>query len=288
MIEYYELETLEQLRAVADLLRMRIIDALVERPMTVTQLGELLGLSPARIHYHVRELEKVGLLRLVETREKDGILEKYYQPIARSFGTQRRLFSAPLDEATAMLTRWLDQIRDGFLGAFRRLRQRGEQELLSNLNFGLLRLYLTPEESQQLAAQFLALCRPYLQRRSLEGEREILVSLLAYPPALDAAEASAASAEVAGGGPAIEEARVLGSVTFTRADLERVVAADRLLRLTVIGHCEFAEDIPSELAERAIAEFSLVGSLEAPPALREVLLRKQRSSGKGGPDAASD
>jgi DNA-binding transcriptional ArsR family regulator len=287
MLEHYELETLEQLRAVADLLRQRIIDALVERPMTVTQLGELLGLPPARVHYHVRELERVGLLRLVETRERGGILEKYYQPIARSFGAQRRLFSAPLDEATAMLTRWLDQIRDSFLDAFRRLRQRGEQELLLNLNFGFLTLYMTPEEVKQLVEQFLALCQPYLQRRSLEGEQERLISLLAYPSALDAAEASTTVAAVAERGGAIEEVRVVGSVTFTRADLERVIAAGHLLRLTVIGHCEFAEDISSELAAQAIAEFSLVGSLEAPPALREVLQSKQSSTGKGDSDVAS-
>jgi len=77
MIERYEIENIEQLRAIADVLRLRIIDILQKQPMTVTQLGEVLGLAPAKVHYHVRELERVGLLRLVETREKGGILEKY-------------------------------------------------------------------------------------------------------------------------------------------------------------------------------------------------------------------
>ena len=54
--EVYELETLEQLRAIADELRTRIAEALTHRAMTVTQLGELLGQAPAKIHYHVREL----------------------------------------------------------------------------------------------------------------------------------------------------------------------------------------------------------------------------------------
>src|SRR5947209_5417117 len=103
MLEQYEIETIEQLRAIADLLRLRIVDVLKEKPMTVTQLGEVLGEAPAKVHYHVRELEKVGLLRLVETREKGGILEKYYQPIARDFSVEKQLLSAPPDEAVAMM-----------------------------------------------------------------------------------------------------------------------------------------------------------------------------------------
>ena len=58
--------------------------------MTVTQLGDILGIAPARVHYHVRELEKVGLLCPVETREKGGILEKYYQPVAKNISVARR------------------------------------------------------------------------------------------------------------------------------------------------------------------------------------------------------
>ena len=72
MLESYEIENIEQLRAIADMLRLRIFEMLQQKPMTVTQLGEELGEAPAKVHYHVRELEKVGLLRLVETCEKGG------------------------------------------------------------------------------------------------------------------------------------------------------------------------------------------------------------------------
>ncbi len=100
--EVYELETLEQLRAIADELRTRIAEALTHRAMTVTQLGDLLGQAPAKIHYHVRELERVGLIRLVATREKSGILEKYYRAIAKGFTASKTLLSnAPSDETFA-------------------------------------------------------------------------------------------------------------------------------------------------------------------------------------------
>ena len=105
MLESYEIENIEQLRAIADMLRLRIFEMLQNKPMTVTQLGEELGEAPAKVHYHVRELERVGLLRLVETREKGGILEKYYQPIAREISVEKSLLSAPPAEALAMIGR---------------------------------------------------------------------------------------------------------------------------------------------------------------------------------------
>ena len=52
----YEAESLEQVRALADELRVRIFSLLAQEPMTVTQVGKALDIAPAKIHYHVREL----------------------------------------------------------------------------------------------------------------------------------------------------------------------------------------------------------------------------------------
>src|SRR5713226_3156857 len=114
MLENYEIETNEQLRAIADMRRARILELLRDQPMTVTQLGELMGEAPAKIHYHMRELEKVGLLYLVETREKGGILEKYYQPVARDISVEKSLLSAPPGEAASVLSSVLNQVKDAF------------------------------------------------------------------------------------------------------------------------------------------------------------------------------
>src|SRR5918912_3243946 len=100
--EVYLLESIEQLKAIADELRQRIIHALSRRQMTVAQLGDLLGQAPAKLHYHVRELERLGLVVLVETREKGGILEKYYRTRGRTLAVPSRLFQEqPPDETIA-------------------------------------------------------------------------------------------------------------------------------------------------------------------------------------------
>ncbi|WP_236627130.1 helix-turn-helix domain-containing protein [Exiguobacterium acetylicum] len=49
------------------------------------QLAHLLTLSRAKVLYHVRELEKHDLIRLVRTEEQGGNLLKYYQAIARGY-----------------------------------------------------------------------------------------------------------------------------------------------------------------------------------------------------------
>jgi len=50
---------------------------------TSKQIADQMGLPASKVHYHVRELAKVGLLVLTETKEKGGVIEKYYLPVAK-------------------------------------------------------------------------------------------------------------------------------------------------------------------------------------------------------------
>ncbi len=72
---------LRQLRVLADPLRVRILRALAREPRTTAQVAELLGENDTRLYHHVRALERVNLIRLVETRPKRGTTEKYYQAV---------------------------------------------------------------------------------------------------------------------------------------------------------------------------------------------------------------
>ncbi|MBA2286077.1 MAG: helix-turn-helix domain-containing protein [Ktedonobacteraceae bacterium] len=276
MKESYEIETIEQLRAIADVLRVRILDLLRERPMTVTQVGEALHESPAKVHYHVRELERVGLLLLVETREKGGILEKYYQPIAREIDVSPRLFTAPADEVTEALSGWFNQIKDGFLRALRaafgpkegpELSEKEQRARLQRFGFSFSTAYLTQEERQTLNKRIAELFKPYESRRGIEGEEEMLVTLLVYPQQVAASVPSPVRPP--------ESAWAVGVVGYSRADLEKVLAEGRRLDINAIGTCHFASDISADLVDRAVERFHVVGKLKAPAEVREVLLKKQ-------------
>jgi DNA-binding transcriptional ArsR family regulator len=265
--ERYEIETIEQLRAISDMLRVRIVAVLAKRPMTVTQLGEELGLAPAKVHYHVRELEKVGLLELVETREKGGILEKYYQPIARSIHVNDALMLAvPEDEAQAMLRGLLDQISDDYLRAFRHIADQQSSLMEKGVNISLANLYLTPEEQRKLIGQFHELSRPFEAPRGVEGEKEITFSLLAYPVLEQKEEKQPAK---------ISNVWVVGATGFTRKDLLKTRAEGRLLRVRLIGVCQFTDDVTAELVDEVVESFSIVGKLVASPEVKEALKKKK-------------
>jgi DNA-binding transcriptional ArsR family regulator len=271
MREHYDIETVEQMRAMADLLRIRIIDLLRQRAMTVTQLGEVLGLTPAKVHYHVRELERVGLLELVETREKGGILEKYYQPIAYEISVNRVLLSASRDESQAMLRALFDQLADGYLSAFRRAVENQDVTQADRMVLFLSHLSMTGDEQRQLFAQIDELLKPFEQKREGEDIREVVFSTFVYPPGVGQGEARADLAA-----PQINWS--VGAVSYSRQDLLKARAAGTRLRISVVGVCHFASDIDAALVEQTVESFKLVGKLTASPEVKRVLRHKEEQA----------
>ncbi|EJL28154.1 winged helix-turn-helix domain-containing protein [Brevibacillus sp. BC25] len=79
------IENYDQLKVISDPLRTKMLMHLVEKPHTGQQLSQLFGLSRAKILYHLRELEKHGIIQLVKKEEKGGNILKYYQAVARGF-----------------------------------------------------------------------------------------------------------------------------------------------------------------------------------------------------------
>jgi DNA-binding transcriptional ArsR family regulator len=266
MLEHYEIENVEQLRAVADMLRLRIIELLQKKPMTVTQLGEELGEAPAKVHYHVRELEKVGLLRLVARREKGGILEKYYQPIAREISVEKSLLSAPPDEALAMTGVWLNQIKDGFQRALRLALE--QKDVKPRMALGLTRLYVTAEEHEQLCKQIIDIIKSYENRRGIDGELEVQSCLILYPLLASVPVPSQITL------PSMRNTQIVGAIDYHRADLEQLLTEGKRLHINVIGICRFADDVDADLADHTIEYFHIFGKLIASNAVREVLMAK--------------
>lgn len=79
------IKDMEQLKSFLNTRRMEILEVLAKEEATVKQLGDIFGKSPANIHHHVKNLEASGLITIVRTEEKSGILEKYYRAIAEKF-----------------------------------------------------------------------------------------------------------------------------------------------------------------------------------------------------------
>jgi DNA-binding transcriptional ArsR family regulator len=73
-----------QLRALADPLRATLLELLLERAATVTEMAQAVGRPKSTVAYHVSLLVDVGLLRVVRTRRVRAIDERYYGRVART------------------------------------------------------------------------------------------------------------------------------------------------------------------------------------------------------------
>jgi DNA-binding transcriptional ArsR family regulator len=282
----YHLESIEQAKAIADELRQRIIHALARQAMTVTQLGDLLGQPPAKLHYHVRELERLGLVVLVETREKGGILEKYYRARGRTLAVPSRLFQEePGDETIAAVLDFLENVVQGFTRSFSRAAS-GQASRSVDTVLSRWHLWLTMDDMAALNEDIARLVERYERPRGLDGERELSFVQMVYDPR---AEPSAEAGEgtslerftTPGHGARVNLERgkhlrtwTAGVTSYGRRDLERVVDRDRALDIVSLGRVTFRDDVTPDLADQAIYRFRHRGLLSAPPEVREVLMRK--------------
>lgn len=78
-------QTLDQLKAFSDPFKAEMMMRLLEKPYTGQQLSEHFKVSRAHIHYHLKELDRNGLIEIVKKEEKNGIMQKFYQSVARGF-----------------------------------------------------------------------------------------------------------------------------------------------------------------------------------------------------------
>ncbi|MBS7525503.1 helix-turn-helix domain-containing protein [Fusibacter paucivorans] len=83
MKEVMVLKDLEQIKAISQQYRLQIVEAFENKPKTAKQIAETMGEPHGRVNYHIKMLEKVGIIELVEEIVKFGVVEKYYCPVAK-------------------------------------------------------------------------------------------------------------------------------------------------------------------------------------------------------------
>lgn len=277
--ETFSLQNIEQLRVVADPLRIRIFEALAQRAMTATQVGDELDIAAPKAHYHVRELERMGLVKLVETRERSGILEKYYRAVARNLVAPSQLLqSSEPGEVEAAMAELFTSLSHSFITALQRIAAEGATSFESYA-MGLSgdTVWMTPAEFKQTLKSVSELFEPYRVRRGVPDEREAQVTIIGFDTQLATPDEGVTPPATPDEPPqaSLRPVRVVGMVVFSREELEEAVAAGQRLDLDVTGYLSFASDVPPELVDRAIARLRYRGVLSAPSAVREVLRRKE-------------
>jgi len=82
--DVYYIDDVEQAMTLLHPLRIELLKKM-EVPRTCPELAGFFEESPQKVYYHVKALEKVGLVDKVEERRVRGVVEGYYQAKARSY-----------------------------------------------------------------------------------------------------------------------------------------------------------------------------------------------------------
>jgi putative molybdopterin biosynthesis protein len=100
MDDMRHIESYRDLNIISDHRRLAILRLLMRSSKTLSQLGEALGMSAARVRHHVKVLEEAGMVELVRTQPVRGFLEKYYQATSRAIFIHKVILPQPARRGT--------------------------------------------------------------------------------------------------------------------------------------------------------------------------------------------
>lgn len=141
-----------RLKACLHPLRLKILEAVSRVPGSSLSLARRLGDRQPRVHYHLRCLERSGLVRVAEERRKRGVVERLYAAVPEAFALAAPFLSGP-SEASAL---------PAFLAPL--LEEAAAPDALLAAESRTLRL--TPGQARQLQEDILRLLRQYQARES--------------------------------------------------------------------------------------------------------------------------
>ena len=94
------IQNFSTLEILGDPRRRAILQTLMATSATLTQLGKLLDMHPAKVRYHLKKLEEAKLVSLTSTNVVRGFVEKYYTATAKAFLANLSLLPHTPDKET--------------------------------------------------------------------------------------------------------------------------------------------------------------------------------------------
>lgn len=163
------LTTLEEIKIFSDPYRLRIMKTFVDfgRPATVKEVADRMGEVPAKVYYHVKKLESIGLVSIDHTEVINGIVAKYYLYHAGEIEIQSAEIEPEMrgvywSNVSRMLAQQFDQVKEKFL-------RRAGGSSVDTGRFTQNVLYMTREEAEEVSRKIEELLEPYKHRESEEN-----------------------------------------------------------------------------------------------------------------------
>lgn len=186
MREFFDVTDPEAIKSLAIPERVHILELFEDlEPRTAKQIATELGENAARLHYHVKELVRVGLLEQVDTRVKGSIVEKYYQPVAKVIQVKLQLMIeenaqhiseimfTPLRTTEQDLVRTLNRYVAGDADM--------RKEYLDTFAYNLAEFNLTKDERNEMLAEIKTVLHKYKQLKKTDERRKFRFFDILYP-----------------------------------------------------------------------------------------------------------
>jgi DNA-binding transcriptional ArsR family regulator len=182
----YRVRRLDQVRALAHPLRLKLLEIFAAGESTTKQAAERLGESPTRLYHHVAALERAGLVRLARTRPNRGTVEKYYLALAQQFEVDSSVLPGgpgrrDLSPEAAVASQVLQATRDDLLRCGAEERAEDERPILLRMRFRA-----EPEEALRVRRElleWLAALETRLAARSTPESPVGTLTVALVPPA---------------------------------------------------------------------------------------------------------
>ena len=178
----------DQLKAIFDPTRSRILGVIQYQPATSKQIADRLGIPPGTVGHHLRILEEAGLAQVIARRQIRGTVAKYYTRTARLYD-----YDMPHEAAqdTSPALHIITQLRDQLADAL----ALNETDFLCRTGFPHARL--SPERAQVYQERLHRLIADFVQEPpDQDGQIYGLgCAIFLAPPYLQVAEEEAPTAE---------------------------------------------------------------------------------------------
>lgn len=158
------LDTPARLKALGDPLRHLILDLVLERSMSVTELAERVRRPKGTVAHHVDLLHEVGLLQVTRTRKVRAMEERFYGRTARTIN-------------------FPDHVHDGDLPFFADARAVADMDAMANQvpsSFTMRSVRIPDEVAKEFCDRIMELALDY-SRSARGGTREFALIAGLFP-----------------------------------------------------------------------------------------------------------
>ena len=160
--------------------RLRIVQALVKRPLTAAQVKELLGdVAQATLYRHIKQLEQGGLIEIIDERRIRGGIERTYQVVeaAVSLGADD-LAEAGAEDHFRYFVTFVGTLLSDYAGYL----ERDSLDLAADrVGYRQVPLWLTDEEFDELSQELGDALKQRLSNEPGPERRRRLISTIVVP-----------------------------------------------------------------------------------------------------------